>query len=133
MTPLPWHIDAVGGVHPIAYWLMHTLRGLAPKTSFWRDAQFDTLRLGLIKVAVRVTELVTKINLAADRLCLSARLRNPRRAPRQTAAVTADAMRPAQTPSPQPTSPEKLRPRATRQHTLCASVGRPATQHRGRR
>src|SRR5438477_23245 len=77
MTPLPWHIDAVGGVHPIAYWLMHTLRGLAPKTSFWRDAQFDTLRLGLIKVAVRVTELVTKINLAADRLCLSARHRAP--------------------------------------------------------
>src|SRR5712691_11722382 len=22
MTPLPWHIDAVGGVHPIAYWPM---------------------------------------------------------------------------------------------------------------
>jgi hypothetical protein len=32
-------------MHTAAYWLMHTLRGLAPKTSFWRDAQFDTLRL----------------------------------------------------------------------------------------
>jgi hypothetical protein len=43
---------------------MHGLRGLAPKNSFWRDAQFDTLRLGLIKVAVRVTELVTKIKVS---------------------------------------------------------------------
>lgn len=51
-------------IHTAAYWLMHTLRGLAPKSSFWRDAQFDTLRLGLIKVAVRVTELVTKIKIA---------------------------------------------------------------------
>lgn len=44
---------------------MHSLRGLAPKSSFWRDAQFDTLRLDLIKVAVRVTELVirTKVSL----------------------------------------------------------------------
>jgi hypothetical protein len=51
-------------IHTAAYWLMHTLRGLAPKTSFWRDAQFDTLRLSLIKVAVRVTELVTKIKIS---------------------------------------------------------------------
>jgi hypothetical protein len=43
---------------------MHTLRGLAPKSSFWRDAQFDILRLGLIKVAVRVTELATKIKIS---------------------------------------------------------------------
>jgi len=43
---------------------MHSLRGLAPKSSFWRDAQFDTLRIGLIKVAVRVTELVTKIKVS---------------------------------------------------------------------
>jgi DDE family transposase len=51
-------------IHTAAYWLMHTLRGLAPKTSFWRDAQFDTLRLSLIKIAVRVTELVTKIKIS---------------------------------------------------------------------
>jgi len=64
MTPLPWHIDAVGGVHPIAYWLLLSLRGLAPRTSFWRDAQFDTIRLCLIKVAGRVTEMVTRIKIA---------------------------------------------------------------------
>jgi hypothetical protein len=51
-------------IHTAAYWLMHSLRGLAPNASFWRDAQFDTLRLGLIKVAVRVTELVTKIKVS---------------------------------------------------------------------
>lgn len=51
-------------VHTAAYWLMLTLRGLAPRTSFWRDAQFDTIRLCLIKVAGRVTEMVTRIKLA---------------------------------------------------------------------
>src|SRR6266853_5169737 len=51
-------------IHTAAYWLMHTLRALAPKSSFWRDAQFDTMRLSLIKVAVRVTELVTKIKIS---------------------------------------------------------------------
>ena len=43
---------------------MHTLRSLAPKRSFWREAQFDTLRLALIKVAARVTELATRIKVA---------------------------------------------------------------------
>lgn len=51
-------------IHTAAYWLLHTLRGLAPKASFWRKAQFDTLRLGLIKVAARVTEMVTRIKVA---------------------------------------------------------------------
>ncbi|MGH7098660.1 MAG: IS1380 family transposase [Stellaceae bacterium] len=51
-------------IHTAAYWLMLTLRALAPKTSFWRDAQFDTIRLCLIKVAGRVTEMVTRIKVA---------------------------------------------------------------------
>ena len=51
-------------IHTAAYWLMLTLRGLAPRTSFWRDAQFDTLRLAFIKVAGRVTELASRIKLA---------------------------------------------------------------------
>jgi hypothetical protein len=51
-------------IHTAAYWLLHTLRGLAPKTSFWRDAQFDTIRIALIKVAARVTELKTRIKVA---------------------------------------------------------------------
>jgi hypothetical protein len=51
-------------IHTAAYWLMLSLRGLAPRTSFWRQAQFDTIRLCLIKVAGRVTEMVTRIKVA---------------------------------------------------------------------
>jgi hypothetical protein len=51
-------------IHTAAYWLLLSLRGLAPRTSFWRDAQFDTIRLCLIKVAARVTEMVTRIKVA---------------------------------------------------------------------
>jgi hypothetical protein len=51
-------------LHTAAYWLLHTLRGSAPTTSFWRGAQFDTLRLALIKVAALVTELATRIKVA---------------------------------------------------------------------
>ena len=51
-------------LHTAAYWLLHTLRRLAPTTSFWRDAQFDTLRLAFVKVAARVTELVTRIKVS---------------------------------------------------------------------
>jgi Transposase DDE domain group 1 len=51
-------------LHTAAYWLLHTLRGLAPKASFWREAQLDTLRLALIKVAGRVTEMVARIKVA---------------------------------------------------------------------
>ena len=51
-------------LHTAAYWLLHTLRGLAPRRSFWREAQFDTLRLALVKVVGRVTELASRIELA---------------------------------------------------------------------
>jgi hypothetical protein len=51
-------------LHTAAYWLLHTLRGLAPKRSFWHDAQFDTIQLMLIKVAGRVTERAAWIKLA---------------------------------------------------------------------
>jgi hypothetical protein len=51
-------------LHTAAYWLLHTLRGLAPKRSFWHAAQLDTIRLALIKVVGRVTELASRITLA---------------------------------------------------------------------
>ena len=51
-------------LHTAAYWLLHTMRNLAPTRSFWRAAQFDTPRLALIKVAARVTELATRIKVA---------------------------------------------------------------------
>lgn len=51
-------------LHTAAYWLLHTLRGLAPKRSFWREPQLDTIRLALIKVVGRVSELASRIELA---------------------------------------------------------------------
>src|SRR4029077_14462517 len=50
-------------LHTAAYWLLLTVRAWAPRTSCWRDAQFDTIRLCLIKVAGRVTEMVTRIKI----------------------------------------------------------------------
>ena len=46
-------------LHAGAYWLLWSLRSLMPKRSQWRVAQFDTLRLRLIKIAARVVELKT--------------------------------------------------------------------------
>jgi hypothetical protein len=43
------------------YWLLWSLRVLMPRASSWRVAQFDTLRLRLIKVAARIVEMKTKI------------------------------------------------------------------------
>jgi hypothetical protein len=51
-------------LHTAAYWLLHTLRALAPKRSFWHAAQLDTLRFALVKVVGRVTELASRIELA---------------------------------------------------------------------
>jgi len=50
-------------LHGGAYWLMWALRMAAPKRSTWRVAQFDTLRLRLIKIAARVVEMKTQIRL----------------------------------------------------------------------
>lgn len=51
-------------IHTAAEWLLHTLRGLAPKASFWCEAQFDTLHLSLIRVAAWVTERVSRIKVS---------------------------------------------------------------------
>jgi hypothetical protein len=51
-------------LHTAPYWLLHGLRGSAPKTSFWREAQLDTIRPALIKVATRVTEMTIRIKVA---------------------------------------------------------------------
>jgi len=56
-------------LHSAAYWLLHTLRAAAPRRSFWRSAQFDTLRLRLIKLAARVIEKATRIRVALASAC----------------------------------------------------------------
>jgi hypothetical protein len=50
-------------LHAGAYWLLWSLRTLMPRRSSWRVAQFDTLRLRLIKIAARIVEMKTKIKL----------------------------------------------------------------------
>jgi hypothetical protein len=56
-------------LHAGAYWLMWSVRSLMPKRSMWRVAQFDTLRLRLIKIAARVVELKTQIRLHLPTAC----------------------------------------------------------------
>ena len=71
-------------LHAGAYWLMWTLRAALPRRSPWRRAQFDTLRLRLIKIAARVVELKTRVTRPpAERL--------PRRAHHAPAAPAAPA------------------------------------------
>ncbi len=50
-------------LHAGAYWLLWGLRSAMPKRSAWRVAQFDTLRLRLIKIAARVVEMRTQIRV----------------------------------------------------------------------
>ena len=61
-------------LHAGAYWLMWTLRAALPKRSPWRRAQFDTLRLRLIKIAARVVELKSRITLHLPSACPAAPL-----------------------------------------------------------
>jgi hypothetical protein len=51
-------------LHQGAYWLLHSLRLAAPKRSRWRGATFATIRSLLVKIAVRVEELRTRIKLS---------------------------------------------------------------------
>jgi len=54
-------------LHVGAYWLMWSLRSLMPRRSWWRTAQFDTLRLRLIKIAARVEVLKRQVRLHLPR------------------------------------------------------------------
>src|ERR1700722_4670696 len=52
-----------------AYWIMWGLRVSMPKHSMWRVAQFDPLRLRLIKIAARVVEMKTMIRVHLPTSC----------------------------------------------------------------
>ena len=56
-------------LHSGAYWIMWGLRVSMPKKSIWRVAQFDTLRLRLIKIAARVVEMKTMIRVHLPTSC----------------------------------------------------------------
>jgi hypothetical protein len=50
-------------LHAGTYWLMWSLRAQMPKKSPWRTAQFDTIRLRLIKIAARIVEMKSQIKI----------------------------------------------------------------------
>jgi Transposase DDE domain group 1 len=50
-------------LHAGAYWLLWSLRVLMPRRSSWRVAQFDTLRLRLVKIAARIVEMKMQIKV----------------------------------------------------------------------
>lgn len=56
-------------LHTGAYWLMWSLRRLMPARSSWRVAQFDTLRLRLLKLAARVVAWKTKVLVHLPTAC----------------------------------------------------------------
>jgi hypothetical protein len=56
-------------LHTGAYWLLWSLRRLMPARSTWRVAQFDTLRLRLLKIATRVVEWKTRVMLHLPSAC----------------------------------------------------------------
>ena len=56
-------------LHAGAYWLMWGLRASMPRRTMWRVAQFDTLRLRLIKIAARVVEMKTMIRIHLPTSC----------------------------------------------------------------
>jgi hypothetical protein len=54
------------------YWLLHELRGAAPKRSIWRTATFETIRCTflILKIAVRIQDLPARSMRLLDRLFL---------------------------------------------------------------
>ena len=56
-------------LHTAAYWLLLTMRDAAPTRSPFRCAEFNTLRLRLIKIAARVVEGVARIRVFLPTAC----------------------------------------------------------------
>jgi len=56
-------------LHGCAYWLWWTLRAACPRKSPWRRAQFDTLRLHLVKLAATIVEKKTRIIVTLPASC----------------------------------------------------------------
>ena len=56
-------------LHGCAYWIWWILRAACPKRSQWRHAQFDTLRLHLVKLAATIVEKKTRIIMTLPASC----------------------------------------------------------------
>jgi hypothetical protein len=96
-------------LHTAAYWLLLTMRAAAPSRSPLRYAEFNTLRLRLIKIAARVVEGGARIRVFFHRLSRPRCLPRTRRTALRRRAIANAA------PSPQPTprrnfQPSKIKP-----------------------
>ena len=61
-------------LHTAAYWLMRVVRDTIPKPQPLASGEFSTIRLRLLKVAVRIKETVSRIRLAFAANCPEAEL-----------------------------------------------------------
>ena len=61
-------------LHTAAYWLMRTIRDAIPTTEPLASGEFSTIRLRLLKIAVRVRETGSRIRLAFAANCPNASL-----------------------------------------------------------
>lgn len=61
-------------LHAAAYWLILTVREAIPKAHILATAEFNTIRLRVLKVAARITEKATRIRIAFASACPDAAL-----------------------------------------------------------
>ena len=61
-------------LHTAAYWLMLTVRQAIPASQPLASGDFSTLRLRLLKIAVRIRETASRIRLAFTSHCPDAEL-----------------------------------------------------------
>lgn len=61
-------------LHTAAYWLMRTIRDAIPRTDALASGEFSTIRLRLLKIAVRVRETASRVTLAFAANCPNAAL-----------------------------------------------------------
>jgi hypothetical protein len=61
-------------LHTAAYWLILTVRDAIPNTHALATAEFNTIRLRLLKLGARVIEMVSRVRLAFAAACPDATL-----------------------------------------------------------
>jgi hypothetical protein len=61
-------------LHTAAYWLMRTLRDTIPQPQPLASGEFSTIRLRLLKIAVRIKETASRVRLAFAANCPDAEL-----------------------------------------------------------
>ena len=61
-------------LHTAAYWLILTMRDTIPAAHALATAEFNTIRLRLLKLGARVVEMTSRVRLAFAAACSDATL-----------------------------------------------------------